>query len=209
MSDNMDNQHFYYETLSGKLLGSVAREHKILAELNKLKKTESFLDVGCAQGFYLSLALEKTKKCFGIDVPPHFITQAKKTGATCVVGSAEKMPYKNNSFDVVLCTEVLEHVPNWKKAVKEIKRVLKKNGRAIITVPLEKKSLFWRTFSIPFPPEPTRGHLHLLEARDITKEFAPMKQEKKVYVQSASERLNKILPQNEKLSMYCFFVFRK
>ena len=45
------------------------------------------------------------------------------------------MPFDNNNFDFILCNHVLEHVENDIKALSEIKRVLKKGGRAIVQVP--------------------------------------------------------------------------
>ena len=45
------------------------------------------------------------------------------------------MPFDNNYFDFILCNHVLEHVENDIKALSEIKRVLKKGGRAIVQVP--------------------------------------------------------------------------
>jgi ubiquinone/menaquinone biosynthesis C-methylase UbiE len=203
-----DNQEFYYETLFGRLLGSKAREHLIEKEFSKIKKGQRFLEVGCAQGYYLSRALKKTKNVFGMDIIPEFIDAAKKTGAKVAVASAEKLPYKDKSFDFVLCTETLEHVPNWKKAVDEIKRVLKPKGKAIITVPLE-KSGFWKFFSIFCDPEKTRGHISLVTATDIEKAFVPMKMKERKFVQTMSESLNKVLPQSEGISIYCFFVFEK
>ncbi len=210
---NFDNQEFYYESLVGKLLGSKAREKLIAEELNKLKKTDSFLEVGCAQGHYLKKAILKTKKCFGVDVSKDFVERAKKTKATCFVSSAEKLPFKKEMFDVVLCTEVLEHVKDWKKAVMEIKRVLRKGGKAIITIPLE-KSLFWRVGSIIFPPKEWRGHINLLESKEIEEEFfkttiKKMSLEKKQLIQTPSKTINKFFPKREKISMYCFFVFKK
>ena len=202
-----DNQEFYYNSLAGKILGSKAREKFIVNEINHLKKEQSFLEVGCAQGYYLSKAMKKTKNVFGIDVVPSFIELAKRTKAKVSIASAEKLPYKANSFDMVLCTEVLEHVPDWKKAVKEIERVLKPKGRAIVTVPLE-KSGFWKFFSIFFPPLKTRGHLNLLNSEDVKKAFS-IKSKKKIFVQTMSRHLNSILPQNEGISMYVFLVFEK
>ena len=46
-----------------------------------------------------------------------------------------KMPFKENSFDFILCNHVLEHVENDINALKEIKRVLKKNAKGIVQVP--------------------------------------------------------------------------
>ena len=49
------------------------------------------------------------------------------------------LPFKSNSFDFVLCNHVLEHIYDDNKAMKEIHRVLKKNGTAILQVPIEIK----------------------------------------------------------------------
>lgn len=203
-----DNQEFYYDSLSGIFLGSRARATLIEKEIVEIKKEQSFLEVGCAQGYYLSKVLKKTKKVFGVDIDAEFIKSAKKTGAIVKVASGEKLPFKTAQFDFVLCTETLEHIPNWKKSVEEIKRVLKPKGKAIITIPLE-KSCFWRFFSIFFPPEETRGHINLLNAREIESVFKPLKIKEKKFVQSMSRTLNKILPQKEGISMYVFFVFEK
>jgi len=53
-----------------------------------------------------------------------------------VVTDIEKMPFKQGEFEVVFCSQVIEHVPHPWKAFAEIFRVLKKNGVAIITVPM-------------------------------------------------------------------------
>jgi len=206
--EKSDNQEFYYESLSGKLLGCKAREELILKEMRKIKKNDFFLEVGCAQGYYLKRALGRTKNVFGIDISKGFIEKAKKTGAKVEIASGEKLPFKDNYFDIVLCTETLEHIPDWKKSVKEIKRVLNKNGKVIITIPLE-KSFFWKFFSIFFPPEETRGHINLLTSKEIEKEFEPMKILGKKFIQTMSITINNILPQKEKISMYAFFVFKK
>lgn len=49
------------------------------------------------------------------------------------------LPEKDNSFDLVLCSHVLEHIPDDTKALEEIFRVLKPSGKAILLVPLDKK----------------------------------------------------------------------
>ncbi len=205
-----DNQNFYYQSLSGYLLGSKAREDFILNEFNQITKNDFFLEVGCAQGYYLSKVIKKTKNVFGIEVRKDFVKFANKTGAKVLLASATNLPFKKNEFDYVLCTEVLEHVPNWEKAVSEIYKVTKKNGRVIITVPLE-KSFFWKVFSLVYPPEEYRGHINLVTSELVEKIFKKngFKLKKRKFIQSPFITLNKILPQKEIISMYACFVFEK
>ena len=48
----------------------------------------------------------------------------------------QNLPFKDNLFDIVICSHVLEHIPNDQKGMMEIFRVLKKDGWAILQVPL-------------------------------------------------------------------------
>lgn len=52
-----------------------------------------------------------------------------------VVGFADHLPFKDGSFDTVLCTEVLEHVTDAERAAAEMRRVLRPGGHALVTVP--------------------------------------------------------------------------
>ncbi len=102
------------------------------------------LDAGCNGGF-LALFLVKNgaKKVYGCDISPQFIKQCKKEaqirGLTkktdFKVADIQKLPYKNSQFDFIVCSEVLEHVPNPEKAVKEFYRILKTGGIIVATTP--------------------------------------------------------------------------
>lgn len=59
----------------------------------------------------------------------------KKRGIKAKRGVIEKIPFKNNSFDIIVLTEIIEHLPNPGIALKEVKRVLKKDGIVIVSVP--------------------------------------------------------------------------
>jgi ubiquinone/menaquinone biosynthesis C-methylase UbiE len=61
--------------------------------------------------------------------------------ASKVVTSITAMSFDTASFDCILCSEVLEHIPNDAKAVSELRRVLKPGGALIVTVPFQKR--FW------------------------------------------------------------------
>lgn len=108
--------------------------HTILGFIDFPAKT--ILDVGSASGWFISKIQEKfpKTKCYGIDIYDKAIIHGKKLypKIAFAVADARKMPFKNESFDVVVCTEVLEHVDDPKSVLLEIKRVLRKDGVGVI-----------------------------------------------------------------------------
>lgn len=108
------------------------------------------LDVGSADGMFSKVILDKSKasKLIGIDVVKSSVDWAKKhwkrnKRMRFMVGDAEDLKFKTNTFDAVFCLEVLEHVYQPKKALKEFKRVMKKGGYGVFLVPSD--SLLFRT----------------------------------------------------------------
>jgi 2-polyprenyl-3-methyl-5-hydroxy-6-metoxy-1,4-benzoquinol methylase len=111
----------------------------LLLEQIKQLKPDSILDVGAGEGFTLE-ALRKqklAKKLEGIEYMDDAITLGKKMHPQVTIkkGNIYELPYKPNSFDVVICTEVLEHLDEPNKALEELKRVTKKY--IILSVPNE------------------------------------------------------------------------
>lgn len=96
------------------------------------------LNVGCSDGDFERRLHKNFKSLTGIDINKADIGQAKllaPKNANYVVANAEKLPFQTGEFDTIICSEVLEHVDNDLKAAKEMFRVLKKGGKAVITVP--------------------------------------------------------------------------
>ncbi|MGA2911572.1 MAG: class I SAM-dependent methyltransferase [Candidatus Levyibacteriota bacterium] len=110
-----------------------------LVNLTASKKVDSILDVGCGEGFTLNRLKEHGigKKLEGLEYSKDAILLGKKTYPDIKItqGSIYALPYKANSFDLVLCTEVLEHLEESEKALKELVRVSKKY--LVISVPNE------------------------------------------------------------------------
>ena len=84
-------------------------------------------------------------KVVGLDSYKDAITFAQKKypHIKFICADAHKLPFKNNALDLIICTETLEHVIDPKKTLLEMKRVLKKKGRAIIS--MDSGSLMFRT----------------------------------------------------------------
>ncbi len=109
-------------------------------------KFKNFLDIGCASGYFISeiAKIYPHVKFYGIDIYDKAISYAKTVyhNIDFKVASAEKLPFKNETFDLIINVETIEHVENPEKVLVEIKRVLKKNGTAIIT--MDSGSLLFR-----------------------------------------------------------------
>ncbi len=105
-------------------------------------KGKTVLDVGCGEGYGSKLLFThgKAKKVIGIDIDPASVKHAKrrygKTGVSYTVDSAETLStIKDNSIDLVVCFELIEHIENQESCFKNIKRVLKKGGIMVVSTP--------------------------------------------------------------------------
>jgi len=92
------------------------------------------LDVGCGIGEFLQLY----QNTYGIETNKYIINHCRKNGLRVYYGSALNIPFKENTFDGVFCSNVLEHLEKPEKAISEMKRVLKKRGILLIIVPTKK-----------------------------------------------------------------------
>lgn len=103
--------------------------------ISTLKKGtfDTVLDVGCGNGFLLSelMRVFPDKKFSGIDVKTPSASNLSFTQ-----GDISKMPFADKSFDLVICSHVLEHCTNLDEVVAEIKRVAKKS--VVIVVPCQR-----------------------------------------------------------------------
>jgi SAM-dependent methyltransferase len=93
------------------------------------------LDVGCADGAFLFGYLDyKPEKFCGIEASPALRAQAEARGIeTAAVDLNGVWPYPDNFFDVVHCSQVIEHLHNTRLFAQEILRVLKPGGAALVT----------------------------------------------------------------------------
>ncbi len=96
---------------------------------------KTVLDLGCAGGFMAEAIARKGGRVTGIDPAQDAIEAAKHHAAdsdldiTYDVGVGEEMPYPDDSFDIVVCVDVLEHVRDLTQVLAEVARVLKPGGK--------------------------------------------------------------------------------
>ena len=113
--------------------------------LSKLRpEGKLMLDAGCGTGNLLIPIAELINKMrvsgfvIGVDISPTLVAQLDaclarfKLPARAVVGDIERLNFPDNTFDQVLCAYVLYHCPNISKAINELRRVVKKDGRVFV-----------------------------------------------------------------------------
>lgn len=117
------------------------RERIIKNLVKEFGRGSRYLDAGCGTGLILR---DLPNGAVGIDINPRNIERAKKHAplAQTIEADIENIPFKDNSFSTVICTEVLEHQPYPQVALREIKRVLNPGGIVIGSVP--SKSPIWK-----------------------------------------------------------------
>lgn len=122
--------------------GSLDLNHPAMQILLKLFSiSEKILDMGCGEGTRLTTLIKKTdsprKNAEGIDVSEIAIKLALKKypGVIFKVADLERLPYKDNQFDLLYSAYVFEHLTDPEKVIKEAFRVLKPGGFFMIIAP--------------------------------------------------------------------------
>lgn len=111
--------------------------------LDQIKRTDLVLDLGCNDGSISQLMAKKAKEVVGTDIDTNLLRIAKKRAKEArienisfeMIDAETKFPFRKNSFDAVVAVDVIEHIDNYKGALREVHRILKKDGRFVLSVP--------------------------------------------------------------------------
>jgi len=126
------------------------------------------LDAGSGEGYFLSQI--KAKEKYGIEISKKRVVRSQEilNDGKITIGDITNLPFKNQKFDLIICSEVLEHVKNYPKAIKEFKRCLKPNGHLILSFPNEQMVGLVRLLIFRFPiHEP--DHINRINNSEVKK----------------------------------------
>lgn len=126
------------------------------------------LDAGCGEGHLLHKLEGAAIQGFGIDFDDRFLRDAKKRCPYVDFNKQDitNMKFRDNFFDAIVCTEVIEHIEHPEKAIEEMRRVLKPNGMLIISFPNEPLYTFLR-FILGRKPVKNPEHINSFSPDDM------------------------------------------
>ncbi len=129
----LEKNHFWFR----------ARRDVILKLMGGLDKKSEILDIGCSVGSLIEfLSGEGYSNLYGIDVSENAVSACKKKGLKNVfVMDASRMKFPDKKFDVVIASDIVEHIDDHDSVIGEFRRVLKPGGRLMVFVPAFK--LLW------------------------------------------------------------------
>ncbi len=155
---------------------------------------KTVIDIASGEGYGANLLSKVAKNVIGVDIDQATINNAKikytAPNLSFQVGSAEKIPIENNTADIVVSFETIEHLDNHDEMLLEIKRILKPDGMLIISTPDKKKYADETGYRNPYH----KKELTKLEFQSLlSKYFATVA----IYLQFSGE-VFKIAPENKK-----------
>lgn len=122
----VDEHHWWYR----------GRRRIIRAELERLPmpRPALVLDAGCGSGRTLE-DLRPFGEVVGVELNPDAAEFARRRGFEVTVGRLEELPWGDDSFDLITCLDVIEHTPDDRRTLAELRRVCRPGGWLLVTVP--------------------------------------------------------------------------
>jgi len=147
----------------------------------RLRSGERLLDAGCGEGRHCFGALDRGANVIGLDLDPAGLrahrerlglraAERSRLGAF-VQGNTFRLPFPDACFDKVICSEVMEHVHDYRAAARELARVTKPGGFVAVTIPTAtSENLYLRVGDDYF--ESPGGHIRIFRPRELAQGLA-------------------------------------
>lgn len=163
------------------------RYEDILDDFEHLRKTNKLLDIGVGNAFFAEIAIKRGWNVYGTELTDETLKIARQKGVKMSKGKLEDLPLEAGSFDLVVCIEVIEHVPFPKAFVAKIHQLLRNGGKVYLSTPnfdsLLRRRLKGQYDVISYP-----NHLSYFTAKTLKSLFASQGFSKQSLVTSGISR---------------------
>lgn len=159
----------YFEERKGETAHDERRVREFI--ISKISKDViSILDVGCGNGWAAKEFLPKGKQVYSLDISVTNPAIVKKLYPNekhfGITADSFHLPFNDQSFDCVIASEIIEHVIDPSRFIKELFRVVKKGGRLIITTPYKEKLIYYLCIHCN-QKTPANGHIHSFDEKKL------------------------------------------
>jgi SAM-dependent methyltransferase len=134
------------------------------------------LDAGCGEGRHCFGCLERGAHVVGLDLDFPSLRDASKalrkrgnergSMGEMLQGDAFHLPFPDDTFDRIICSEVMEHVHDYRGAARELARVTKPGGRVAVTIPTETSEHLYLHLGDEYFESPG-GHIRIFKPREL------------------------------------------
>jgi SAM-dependent methyltransferase len=125
----------------------------------RLARGKRVLDIGCGTGYGSAVLAEAALHVTGVDVSPEAVASARaafsRENIEFLSASAERLPFPDSSFDLIIAFEVIEHLEDWKALLAEARRLLSPTGQFIVSTP---NKLYYAESRRLHGPNPYHAH---------------------------------------------------
>lgn len=127
----------------GKIFDGIASRYETICNVYTTRRRQEFverhasgsvLEVGCADGVICG-PLKDSHRLMACDISEEMVRQARQRGIEAVRCDAEELPFEDRSFDTIVASEVIYYLDRPERFLAEAKRVLKPEGRLLMTIP--------------------------------------------------------------------------
>ena len=147
----------------------------------ELRPGDLVLDAGCGEGRHCFGALERGARVVGLDLDRDSLqsggrplrARGRELGrlASVLQGDAFALPFRDASFDRVICAEVMEHVHDFRGAARELARVTRPGGRVAVTIPTATSEQLYLRLGDDYFESPG-GHIRIFRPRELARGLA-------------------------------------
>jgi len=135
------NKDLYYD-------GRELSTDLITLYFSRLGEIDDLLDIACGTGEILRYAQNEGINPIGIDIDVGALNRANERSNVALVDlETGVLPFADDSFDGIIAKDILEHLDSPSEIVREISRVLRPDGRLLISVPMAKPRVVWNDYT--------------------------------------------------------------
>lgn len=164
----------YFDEGAGATKDFDRRLRSYILHLCDLKPGWSILDVGSGSGWVVRALASRGVHVISVDLSPKNLVRIRaeigSNSTDFLVGDAYRLPFQDGSFDLVIASELLEHLESPSEGVRELQRVLGRGGRLVASTPYKEKIRYYLCIHCN-KKTPANAHLHSFDERSLTSLF--------------------------------------